>query len=353
VIDEWRRKEKMAGVRARWSDRAKHFASATWCHDNKDCRWDGCAACANERKRRYAIGRVVGVDKRIEARVSKCGTQEIPLACHCGPIVGVERCRQIWFCEVCQQLRAEKMQRSIADGLRAALRAEIDAWAYAGARGTRPHIRLLTLTTRHSGDLQADRRHLELGWRALYKAMHKIWGRFPYVGVWEVTPGTDGLGHVHAHVAVIWGYRDYAEVRELFAAGCDRAHLDIRPPRKDGKPSTGNGAAKYLGKYMSKGVQGDRFTPELRAEVAVAFYNAHTIFASTKFWRPHVNVCKCCSYAVKRVIVLDDVTFETWRDRGAAMYYVRKAGTGPPSPPVDDRTFSQLIAIPHGTVLVC
>ena len=324
-------------------------AAAADAHVRGDGR-EGCPKCADERKRRYALGRVIGLDRRIESRVAACGSQEIPLACHCGPLIGVERCRQHWFCEVCQQLRAEKLRRKIGDGLRAALRDEIDRWADAGARGARPHIRLLTLTTRHSGDLHADRTHIERKWRALYQAMHREWGRFPYVGVWEVTPGSDGAGHVHAHVAVIWGYRSYDRVHELYDEP-GRDHLDIAAPRRDGRQTNGSGAAKYLAKYMSKGVQGDAFTPALRAEVAVAFYNAHSVFASTRFWKPEVNRCKCCRYPVRRVIALDPATFDSWSANGAAMYYVTRRGIAV-APEPRELTFAESMRLPHGHVLV-
>lgn len=159
----------------------------------------------------------------------------------------------------------------------------------------RPEIRLITLTQRHSGNLSDDQQALMAGWRALYKRMHEEYGRFPYVGVWEVTRGRDGLGHVHLHLAVIWQWRDYKRIRAQWERACPSSmQFDIVRKRRDGRPSTPTSIANYVGKYISKGVDLDAFTPRLRAEVSAAFYNQRSVVTSLGFWRREPKCCAKC-----------------------------------------------------------
>jgi hypothetical protein len=151
----------------------------------------------------------------------------------------------------------------------------------------------MTLTTRHTGDLVADQAELSDGWRKLYKRMHEDHGACPYVGVWEVTPGTDGLGHVHMHIALVWSYRDWGRIRDQWIAACPSSQrVTFIAKRKDGRASSPGSVSKYLGKYLAKGADLRAFTPYLRAEVSAAFYNQRSVHASVHFWR---RVVKCCA----------------------------------------------------------
>lgn len=211
-------------------------------------------------------------------------------------------------------------------------------------RGRR--VVLLTLSVRHSGDIEADHGALKAGWRALYKAMHRRgWGRFPYVGVVEVTPGRDGRGHVHAHVVAIWPWRDWSVVAKLWRRACPESTrislVAAKSPR---------GACRYVSKYISKGMQGSEFTPELRARVVAGMYGARWVFTSWRFWQPFEPCCPTCCTRVQLVVVHvrdawlrgrppdwrpewwceSDELVRAWRDRWAARISARDgADTAP------------------------
>jgi hypothetical protein len=176
----------------------------------------------------------------------------------------------------------------------------------------RPQLLLLTFTTGHTGDLSADQAAIAEGWRGLYKRMHDDYGSFPYVGVWEVTPGTDKLGHVHLHVAVVWRYRDWSRIREQWITACPTSlYLDIKKRRKDGKDSSPASVANYLAKYLGKGADAGKFDARLRAEVSAAFYNKHSVIVSGGFWqRPAVKCCAKCSEPYRMVDVEPVSVFE-------------------------------------------
>jgi hypothetical protein len=126
--------------------------------------------------------------------------------------------------------------------------------------------------------------------------MHEEHGRFPYVGVWEVTRGTDGLGHVHMHVACVWQWRDWGRIREQWMRACPESQrITFVAGRRDGKPSTPSSVAKYLGKYLSKGADASSYGPYLRAEVSAAFYNQRTVISSSHFFRRFEKCCRKCN----------------------------------------------------------
>lgn len=158
---------------------------------------------------------------------------------------------------------------------------------------------LLTLTIRHTGDVEADRRELAAGWRRFYKSMWSRFGKFPYVGVWEVTPGRDELGHVHAHVAAIWPYRDWSVCAALWREACPTSErISFVASRRDRRPSDPKSVANYLGKYLSKGIQGVDFSPALRSRVVAGTYNTRWVFTSRRFWQYFQPCCKACGQPV-------------------------------------------------------
>lgn len=262
------------------------------------------------------------------------------------------------------------MEIRIKKALEHALELARDNWARCGGRGMEPTIVLLTLTQRHSGDLEADRLELGKGWRRLYKSMRERWGRFPFVRVWETTPGRcttcDGYlddlpkrgakrsrfadsaddadahkarnpcscatptpeGHVHMHVACVWTYRDWGVIAELWKRACPRSEfISIVAKRDDGKPSSPSSVTKYLGKYLSKGVNVDSFTPELRADVSAAMYNAHSTDASTGFWLPDNHDCRKCLRRIKRVVAVEAWVFDTVKGNGGETYWLQRRAT--------------------------
>ena len=182
------------------------------------------------------------------------------------------------------------MRKRLTDGLSR-------AWDRATAGGARCGLRLLTLTVRHSGDLDRDRRALVDGWRGFYKRAHAWLGRYAYAAVWEVTPGRDGLGHVHLHVAVIWPrFVPYGKVRTLWLRACPESERISIVGGSGGVEK----AANYLAKYLSKGVELGGFNDELQASILATFYNAHLVLTSRKFWGP--KTCDCCGQPWRRVL---------------------------------------------------
>jgi hypothetical protein len=182
----------------------------------------------------------------------------------------------------------------------ARMRAGIEA-ALRPRDGFRPEkMVLLTLTIAHSGDVGRDRAELAAGWRRFRQAYHRRWGWFPYCGVWEVTPGDDELGHVHAHVAVVWPWRDWGEIRALWCAACPRSQrITLVASRRDGKPSTPGSVANYLAKYLAKGSQAIVFTPELMSRVLAGTYNTRWVFSSRGFWQYFEPKCRRCNCRIR------------------------------------------------------
>lgn len=248
--------------------------------------------------RAYAIARVARLTADIAPRLVSCGVESLPVACGCGLVGARKTCRQWWLCGECRAKRSPSLAADMRKGLDAALSEAVSDWGAEGARGTKPAIVLVTLTQAHSGDLVADQTALAVGWRKLYKRMHEDYGSCPYVGVWEVTRGADGLGHVHLHIACVWRYRDWSRVREQWLAACPTSqYLTFVKNRKDGKASSPSSVAKYLGKYLSKGADLGGFDARLRAEVSAAFYNQRSVITSAHFWR---RIVKCCAKCHER-----------------------------------------------------
>jgi len=246
-----------------------------------------------ETKVRYALRRADALTRPYGRRLDRCSTRGTRVKCGCKGWRGVRAhtCRQHLMCAVCMQTRARRLGMRIRAGLEAAMAGRPDT----------DRLVLMTLTLRHSGDVAADREHLAAGWRRFYKALHRRgWGRFAYVGVWEVTPGADGLGHVHMHVAAVWPWRDWSVCRQLWLDACPESErISFVAARRDGKRSDPKSVSRYLGKYLSKGMQTGDFTPALRAGMLAASYNTRWVFTSRRFW---LTFTPCCQRCGERVI---------------------------------------------------
>lgn len=290
VVDEQHRLSRLAPIRAKWERKATDLNARI-----ERTAHDDPAMPRLQAQRKYAVARVARLNSGIRPRLESCGQEGLGIVCGCGPVGAKKTCRQWWLCTSCRARRSPQLGGDIRRGLEHALEQERAAWGRDGGRGMEPQIRLLTLTAAHTGDLMHDQREIAEGWRKLYKRMHEDTGeKFPYVGVWEVTPGTDGLGHVHLHVAVIWRWRDFWRIREQWERACPSSrYLDIKK-RKDGKASSPSSVGKYLGKYLSKGVDVNGFDATLRAEVSAAFYNQRSVLASLYFWKRYRKCCKKC-----------------------------------------------------------
>jgi hypothetical protein len=324
-IDESHRRDKLAPVRLEWERRASSLNRSI-----ADAAPGAPELPQLQRCRSYAVARVARLTADLAPRLASCGDEGLPIACACGLVGAKKTCRQWWLCGDCRAKRTPQLGADIRRGLDAALSAAVTEWGSRGGIGMRPQLVLLTLTQAHSGDLGADQTALADGWRKLYKRMHEDHGSCPYVGVWEVTRGRDGLGHVHMHIAVVWRYRDWARIRAQWVAACPTSqYLTFIAKRKDGKASSPSSVAKYLGKYLSKGADVGGFDARLRAEVSAAFYNQRSVISSAYFWRRHEKCCAKC-HERYRLIEIEPVScFD--RIAGGQVINVYGHGLEPPA----------------------
>ncbi len=264
-----------------------------------------------ETQTRYRENRALSMGRPFRAKLAKCARAGVEVKCGCPGKRDVRwyTCRQHLMCERCQRARSKRMGARIRAGLE-------QAWEGAPRNSM---VVLVTLTLAHSGDVAADRAALALGWRRFYKRMFRFgYEKFPYVGVWECTPGLDGKGHVHMHIAAVWQYRDWGLLSDLWRDSCPTStRINFIASH------TVRSAAKYVSKYMSKGVQTSEFTPALRARVLHASYNTRQVFSSVRFWKFFEPCCQACNSKVVRA------TFR-WITRGAPPAFIVADWTGPP-----------------------
>lgn len=262
-------------------------------------------------QRRYAHRRARRMKGTYASKVDGCARAGVVVKCGCPGKRDVRwySCRQHLVCERCQHKRAKRTGARIRHGLEAAAATAHEHWRTNG----RLMAVMITIGVRHTGDIEADRRTLASGWRRFYKAYHRRFGAFPYVGTHEITTGTDGLGHPHAHIVVLWPYRDWFEMQLLWRAACPQSeHISFRASHSV------KGAARYVSKYISKGVQTADFSPELRARVLAGTYGTRWLMSSVRFWQPFAPVCPCCSQPIVRARLRDpwpDDAHSTWRTR--------------------------------------
>jgi hypothetical protein len=241
-------------------------------------------------KRAYAFKRVAALQRPYASKLAKCGSVGRITKCGCRGRRDVRwhTCRQHLACESCRARRAKRMGARLSEALHAM-----------AERHPTNKLVLITLTLRHSGDIAADRARLAAGWRAFYKRLHALVGRYEYVGVWEVTAGDDGLGHIHAHVVASWPWLDWSELADMWRRSCpESTRISFVAARRDRQPTTPKSAANYLSKYVAKGVQTADFSPELRADVIAAAYNTRWLFSSRGVWIPFQPLCPDCGQPI-------------------------------------------------------
>jgi hypothetical protein len=288
-------------------------------------------------QRNYAHARVQSLGKPYANRLQVCEQFGSTFACGC-PGSKKKRwftCRQHLMCPRCARRRGltqkNRIRRSLLDkfermkldihlevadqcdcaelcdcpaaGQLGAHAESCPAWGCRG-RGngdTKPLAVLLTHTLRDTGDVAHDLSALERGWRAFYKRYHAAFGRFPYVGVDEVTAGTRGIGHVHKHVVVLWPFRCWNMLQRWWRAACpESARINMRAAYSV------RGAARYLAKYTAKGIDTSEWTPQLRARVVCAYYNKKLVQTSVGFWLKFTPLCLKCGQRHRAVVELDE-----------------------------------------------
>ena len=293
---------------------------------------------------RWHHARARGLREKID-RIERCGLDVSAVGiCACGDVrLVASRCGDRTACETCR-LRAGR--RALARSLRALPRMLGEARAAWNARGRleahRPGLRLLTLTTRHTGNVQDDRATIQAAW-----SRHRAWldrrfnpraarraglprVRLRYVAAWEITPGRDGLGHAHLHVALISPRYDYAEARAAWRSHTDGGADTYSAVGSSGRSrSNGHAAARYVAKYVSKGL--DTLPDALAAAWWCASYGRRSIAASRGAWDPR-EPCACGACGV-----VGDQVWSASRGRlevAIAGVRARERGADPPSAPI-------------------
>lgn len=272
-----------------------------------------------------------------ERTVRECGTQAAAVGwcSDCGHAhVHARRCGDRHVCGACA---AHAGKKTWARSVRAVERMVNDArreWQARGRiRARRPIVRMLTLTVRHSGDLEADRDVLQKGW-----ARHRAWldrqanpraaakmglprQRLRFIRTWEITPGTDGLGHVHCHVVTVLGWYDYGTAREAWighTGGASTQYDVTTSTTTDAKQATN--AARYLAKYISKGSHG------LDVVTAARWWQA-------SYGRRALSAHRGCWYAAEPAHCADCGSLSLgWTPARGELERVRAEATGPPVP---------------------
>lgn len=267
-------------------------------------RWRERAARTDltERQRVYALHRAEVLGRGLRGRVNGCATRGREVECACGRKVAPWRCQKALVCWSC----AAHRRWQVVDRIRHAIIRQ-----QAMVPGSR--TLLLTLTAAHTvrrlggavlsraEELADLRQRLAEGWRAFSRAVGKRWGFTPYVGVWEVTPGTSSRGHLHLHVVVQWAYRDWSEVARMWRDACPTSTRISIVQSWDDRRAAAQRAAEYLAKYVGKTrgrpdgrPAGGRWTPELHAQVHAATYQLRWLFASRGHLPPAEGICPGC-----------------------------------------------------------
>lgn len=301
----------LADVEHHWAVRARTLASVP----------------GEGNRARYAANRAAAIRRPLQRKLDRCGRHGSRVKCGCP---GRREpawygCRSWWFCGDCRARRGRRMARRLTDSLTGRLVEHRARWR--GDPRKAPIIHLVTLTVQHSGDLVRDREDLALGWRGLYLDLKADLGdAMAYALVWEVTPGRDGLGHVHAHVALIAPWFDYGDARRAWLRACPRSQrISFVPDAK--RARTPRMAAQYLAKYLSKGVEHRSFDEFLRAQVAAAFYNQRSVTTSHRFlvaWTP------CCPQCGQNIVADVDERVVAWL-RATRGDHREDAPRGPPA----------------------
>lgn len=192
-------------------------------------------------------------------RSAECGQGGGAVTCACSACGEVHRwvrgCALRQWCAHCSRRWARGYERKLSAALGAAERRAVMRWNREGRRrGKRPALQLLTLTVRSTGDVERDRETIAAAWPRLRAWWHRRIGAPAYALTYEVTPGTKGQGHAHAHLAILLPYLDVCAVdqewRKLVGEG---GHVDLATRRAKRGAGRAASCARYIAKYASKG----------------------------------------------------------------------------------------------------
>jgi len=264
----WYYHHAMAPLGDRWAERAR---VATRERDNS--------------KAHYAKARARALRWNPDDRVATCGRRFAVIRCGCRHVRVPIGCGLRGYCPRCARTVAKARKKRLVKAMVAHQTGATRAWEAAGKRpGGHPRWGLLTLTVRHSGDPATDRRRILAGFTSLRKWLHRHFHRAPpYALLWEITPGEDGRGHVHAHVALqipALSKPKFSEFRNVWLSAVPESRQFNYQLAKKGPV----GAARYLAKYLSKTVSVAEFGPELAALAVASQYGQRVVSASQRFW---------------------------------------------------------------------
>ena len=301
-----------------------------------------------ERDSTWHTQRALGLLAR-ETTVRECGTQAaaVGYCADCGKVhVQARRCGDRHVCGACASWAGKKTWARVVPAVERMLRDARREW---NARGRisrqRPIVRMLTLTTRDTGDMVADRETLQRGWgrhrawldRRANPRYNKVIGlpraRLRFVRVWEVTKGTHGLGHVHCHVVTVLGWYSYKDAREAWSKHTDgeSSQYDVTTGRTGGrqKEQAAN-AGRYLAKYISKGADVESELGEVKgAEWWIASYARRALSAHRGAWLVRNAHCGDCGS-----------TSMSWTPAKGDVDAITREATGPPVPWVEPQHFA-------------
>lgn len=242
----------------------------------------------------------------------------------CGEVHEVaHRCGLRSWCGGCARRWSVDRAERIAAGLVRREREVREQWNALGAlRGLRPELRLVTLTVpRHEAGpeeaLSAAKAawnawrtwlwtEVRAGWaRRLRRRRDDVpasWCRMPYALAWEMTDGTDGTGHAHAHLAV---FLPFVSVQRMSAAWRrytgGHVHLSRDATGATVRTVSAKSAGRYLAKYVTKG--SEDLSPANLAAWVRATTGRRVVSCSRGLLGPPSRVSHCCEreWSVRRI----------------------------------------------------
>lgn len=272
-----------------------------------------------------------GLSRSLRDRVDGCGASFRLLGCGCRKEWVPASCERRWLCDHCRRRYYKRMVRRLSKA----------CWAVEQRLAHRRlHWVTMRLSIRQEGTLDERRQLLQQSWQRLraWIAKRTRQRKLPYAGSWEVTATTDHgrqYGNLHLHLIALYPWVDYGdwhdewvratEGRACAVAGCsagdDHEHVHVGSFIKS--LSDGAGAAVYLAKYQSKGVEVAKMPAALAGDVLGAFYWRRLVQTSAHWWLPTDKRCHCCG---ERWALLSD-----WVAAAEGIDLPSPVGRGPPS----------------------